>query len=180
MANQSGRSVGNQQAACDLFNHAVSPANFYIRISEKVEEMTLLLGKFALVIAAAGGLSIAALSPSPVEAGVMHPSLGLAAASGDSDVVRVRCDRRLSNLWSCNDEVRVRAAAVTCEAGTVTPPTHTRAITPIRPRGTARAAATAPPIRGPAEDKAGLISFRSTARSHRPVSTRRIRYAYVC
>ncbi len=70
--------------------------------------MTLLLGKFALVIAAAGGLSIAALSPSPVEAGVMHPSLGLAAASGGSDVVRVRCDRRLSNLWSCNDEVRVQ------------------------------------------------------------------------
>ena len=69
--------------------------------------MTLLLGKFALVIAAAGGLSIAALSPSPVEAGVMHHSLGLAAASGGSDVVRVRCDRRLSNLWSCNDEMRV-------------------------------------------------------------------------
>ncbi len=69
--------------------------------------MTLLLGKFALVIAAAAGLSIA-LSLSPVEAGVMHPSLGLAAASGGSDVVRVRCDRRLSNLWSCNDEVRVQ------------------------------------------------------------------------
>ena len=70
--------------------------------------MTLLLGKFALVVAAAGGLSIAALLPSPVEAGVIHPSLGLAATSGGSDVVRVRCDRRLSNLWSCNDEVRVQ------------------------------------------------------------------------
>ena len=53
---------------------------------------------------------------------------------------------------------RVRDA-VTCEAWTVTPPTRTRAITPIKPRGTARAAATAPPIRGPAEDKAGLSRF---------------------
>ena len=69
--------------------------------------MTLLLGRFGFAIAAVG-LSIAALSPSPAEAGVMHHSLNLAAASGDSDVVRVRCDRRLSNLWSCNDEVRVR------------------------------------------------------------------------
>jgi hypothetical protein len=67
-----------------------------------------MLGKLALVIAAAGGLSLAALSPAPVEAGVVHRSLGLAAATGDSDVVRVRCDRRLSNLWSCNDELRVR------------------------------------------------------------------------
>jgi hypothetical protein len=68
--------------------------------------MTSVLGKLALVIAAAGGLSLAALSPTPVEAGVIHQSLALAAATGDSDVVRVRCDRRLSNLWSCNDDVR--------------------------------------------------------------------------
>jgi hypothetical protein len=112
-------------------------------------------------------LSIAALSPSPVAAGVMHHSLGLAAASEGSDVVRVRCDRRLSNLWSCNDEVPVRGRR-DGEAWTATPPTRPRAITPIKPRGTARAAATAPPIRGPAEDKAGLVSFRSIARSHTP------------
>ena len=134
--------------------------------------MTLSLGKFALVIATAGGLSVAALWPSPVEAGVMHPSLGLAAASGGSDIVRVRCDRRLSISGAAMTRYEFRGA-VTCEAWTVTPPTHTRAITPIKPRGTARAAATAPPIRGPAEDKAGLVSFRSTARSHQPVSTRR-------
>jgi hypothetical protein len=58
-----------------------------------------------------------------------------------------------------------RAAAVTCEVWTVTRPTHTRAITHIKPRGTARAAATAPPIRGPEEDKAGLalVSFSTRA-----------------
>jgi hypothetical protein len=70
--------------------------------------MTSLFGKLAIVIAAAGGLSIAALSPTPAEAGAIRHSLGFAVAAGDSDVVRVRCDRRLSNLWSCNDEVRVR------------------------------------------------------------------------
>ena len=52
-------------------------------------------------------------------------------------------------------------ATVMCAAGTVTP--TTRAITPLRPRGTARVAATALPIRGPAEDKyeLGLVSFYS-------------------
>ena len=55
-------------------------------------------------------------------------------------------------------------ATVTREAGTVTP--TTRAITPLRPPGTARAAATALPIRGSAEDSASLIWFRSTARAH--------------
>jgi hypothetical protein len=64
--------------------------------------MTSMLGKFALVIAAAGGLSVAALSPASVEAGVIHPSLGLVAAPGDSN------ERSLSNLWSCNDDVRVQ------------------------------------------------------------------------
>ena len=67
--------------------------------------MASLVGRLALVCATAGGLSLAALSPAPVEAGMIH-HLGVAAA-GDSDVVRVRCDRRFSNLWSCNDEVRV-------------------------------------------------------------------------
>ena len=70
--------------------------------------MTSLFGKLALVIAAAGGLSIAALSPTQVEASAIRHSLSLAAAAEESDAVRVRCDRRLSNLWSCNDEVRVR------------------------------------------------------------------------
>jgi hypothetical protein len=70
--------------------------------------MTSLPGKLALAIIAAGGLSLAALSPAPVEAGVIHWSQGLAATTMDSDAVRVRCDRRASNLWSCNDEVRVR------------------------------------------------------------------------
>ena len=71
--------------------------------------MTSMLGKLALVITAVGALGIAALSPARVEAGVIRPNLERAAATGDpSDVVRVRCDRRLSNLWSCNDEVQVR------------------------------------------------------------------------
>ena len=70
--------------------------------------MTSTLGKLALVIAATGGLSLAALSSAPVEAGAIHWSPGLAVATVDSDAVRVRCDRRASNLWSCNDEVRVR------------------------------------------------------------------------
>jgi hypothetical protein len=68
--------------------------------------MASMPGKLALVIAAAGGLSLVALSPAPVEARVIHPGLGLAAATGDSDVVRIRCVRSLSNLWSCNDDVR--------------------------------------------------------------------------
>jgi hypothetical protein len=68
--------------------------------------MTAMPGKLAFVIAAAAGLGLAALSPAPVEAGVIHP--GLAAATRDSNVVQARCDRRWSNLWSCNDDVRVR------------------------------------------------------------------------
>jgi hypothetical protein len=44
--------------------------------------------------------------------------------------------------------------AVVCKPGTVTP--ITRAITPGKPRGTARAAATAPPIGDPAEDNATI------------------------
>lgn len=70
--------------------------------------MTSMLGRLALVIAAAGGLSLATLSPAPVEAGVIYLSQGLAPATGDSDVVQVRCVRRFSNLWSCNDDVRVQ------------------------------------------------------------------------
>ena len=70
--------------------------------------MTSLFGKLALVIAAAGGLSIATLSPTALEASAIRHSLSLAAAAEGSDALRVRCDRRLSNLWSCNDEVRVR------------------------------------------------------------------------
>jgi hypothetical protein len=69
--------------------------------------MTSMAGKLALVIAAAGGLSVAALSPASVEAGVIHARPALAAPTGNSDVVRVVCDRRLSNLWSCNDDVAV-------------------------------------------------------------------------
>jgi hypothetical protein len=68
--------------------------------------MASMPGKLALVIAAAGGLGLAALSPTSVEARVIRPSLGLAAATGDSDVVRIRCVRSISNLWSCNDDVR--------------------------------------------------------------------------
>ena len=70
--------------------------------------MTSMLGKFTFVIAAVGGLNLMAFSPAPVEAGVIHPSPGLAAASGDSNVMRVRCVRSLSNLWSCNDDVRAQ------------------------------------------------------------------------
>ena len=61
-----------------------------------------------LAFGVAAGLSLAALSPAPVEAGAIQWSQGLAATSVDSDAMRVRCDRRASNLWSCNDEVRVR------------------------------------------------------------------------
>ena len=64
-----------------------------------------MFGKHAFVVAAAAGLSLAALSSAPAEAGAIHWSQGLAAATGESDAVRVRCDRKLSNLWSCNDEV---------------------------------------------------------------------------
>jgi hypothetical protein len=70
--------------------------------------MTSMPGKLAFVIAAAGTLSLAALTPAAVEAGVIHPNPTLAAETGSSDVVGVRCDRRLSNLWSCNDNVRAR------------------------------------------------------------------------
>ena len=69
--------------------------------------MTSMAAKLALVIAAAGGLSVAALSPASVEAGVIRGHPALAAPAGNSDVVRVVCDRRLSNLWSCNDDVAV-------------------------------------------------------------------------
>ena len=116
--------------------------------------MTSMLGKLAFVVAAAGGLSLAALSPAPVEAGAIHWSQGLAAATGDSDALRVRCVRRASNLWSCNDEVRVRSRR---DAGAVIVTPTTPAITPIKPQGTARAAATAPPIGGPAEGNATFV-----------------------
>ena len=116
--------------------------------------MTSMLGKLALVITAVGALGIAALSPARVEAGVIHPNLERAAATGDPGVVRVRCDRRLSNLWSwCESGV-----AVTFEAGTVTP--TSRAITPVKPRGTARAAATAPLIGNPAEGNTTNVATR--------------------
>jgi hypothetical protein len=68
--------------------------------------MTRMAGKLSLVIAAAGGLSFMALSPTPIEAGVIH--LALAAPTENSDVVRVVCERSLSNLWSCNDDVRIQ------------------------------------------------------------------------
>jgi hypothetical protein len=70
--------------------------------------MTSRPGKLALAIAAAGGLSLAALSSAPVEARVIHPGLAL-AANGALDVVRARCVRSFSNLWSCNDDVRPHA-----------------------------------------------------------------------
>ena len=69
--------------------------------------MTSRVGKLTLVIAAAGGLSVAALAPASVEAGVIGRPM-LAAPAGASDIVRVVCDRRLSNLWSCNDDPVIR------------------------------------------------------------------------
>jgi hypothetical protein len=69
--------------------------------------MTSMVGKLSLVITAAG-LIFMALSPASVEAGVIHQNLTLAAPTGNSDVVRVVCERSLSNLWSCNDDVRVQ------------------------------------------------------------------------
>ena len=70
--------------------------------------MTSRVGKLSLVIAAAGGLSFMALSSTPIEAGVIHQNPALAAPTENSDVVRVRCERSFSNLWSCNDDVRVQ------------------------------------------------------------------------
>jgi hypothetical protein len=101
------QAVRNQRAAADLLKHSVSSVLFQSANSEKVDDMNS-IGKLAIVIAAAGGLGLAALSPAPADAGVIHPSLGRAAAAGDSDVVRVRCERKLSNLWSCDDDVGVR------------------------------------------------------------------------
>jgi hypothetical protein len=73
--------------------------------------MTSMVGKLSLVITAAGSLSFMALSPASVEAGVIHQNLAFAAPIGNSsDVVRVRCERSLSNLWSCNDDVRVQGS----------------------------------------------------------------------
>jgi hypothetical protein len=49
--------------------------------------MTSMVGKLAFVIAAAGGLSFAALSPASVEAGVIQGRLMLAAPTVDSNIV---------------------------------------------------------------------------------------------
>jgi hypothetical protein len=70
--------------------------------------MTSRVGKLSLAIAAVGGLSFMALSPAPVEAGVIHQNVTLSAPIENSDVVRVVCERSLSNLWSCNDDVGLR------------------------------------------------------------------------
>jgi hypothetical protein len=70
--------------------------------------MTSVVGKLSLVMAAAGGLSFMALSPTPLAAGVIHQNLTLATPTENTDVMRVRCERSLSNLWSCNDDVRVQ------------------------------------------------------------------------
>ena len=80
---------------------------FQSAFSEKVEDMTAMVGKRSLVITVAGSLSLMALSPASVEAGAIHQNLAL-AATVTSDVVQVVCERSLSNLWSCNDDVRVQ------------------------------------------------------------------------
>ena len=56
--------------------------------------MTSMVGKLSLVIATAGGFSFMALSPTPIEAGVIHQNLALAAPTENSDVVLVRDRRR--------------------------------------------------------------------------------------
>ena len=119
--------------------------------------MTSMLGKLALVITAVGALGIAALSPARVEAGVIHPNLERAAATGDPDVVRVRCDRRLSNLWSCNDEVRVggRRDVRGRDSYAYQPCDHAS-----QTATTARAAATAPLIGNPAEGNTTNVATR--------------------
>jgi hypothetical protein len=70
--------------------------------------MTSMARKLSLVFAATGGLSFMAFSLAPVEAGVIHYNLALAVPTENSDVVRVVCERSLSNLWSCNDDVRIQ------------------------------------------------------------------------
>ncbi len=70
--------------------------------------MTSMAGKLSLVMAAAGGLGFMALSPTSLEAGVIHQNPALAAPTENTDVMRVRCERSFSNLWSCNDDVRVQ------------------------------------------------------------------------
>ena len=93
-------------SACSI---RLYPSNFFNpQIAEKVDRMTSLLGKLAFVVAAAGGLSLAALSPDQLK--LRHPlGPGAAAAHGDLDALRVRCVRGASNFWSCNDDVRVRS-----------------------------------------------------------------------
>ena len=71
--------------------------------------MTSMFGKLAFVFVATAVLSLAAVTPTPVAAAAIHGSQGLAAANGDSDAMQVRCVRRASNLWSCNDAVRAPA-----------------------------------------------------------------------
>jgi len=99
----------NEQGPSELSCYAGSPATFFqSENSEKVEEMTSRLGKLSLAVAAAGGFSFMALSPTSIEAGAIHQNQSLAAPTVNSDVVQVVCERSLSNLWSCNDDVGLR------------------------------------------------------------------------
>jgi hypothetical protein len=62
-----------------------------------------MLRKIAFMIAGAGGLSLAALSPVPGEAASVHLNAGI-APQVDSDVVQVRhrrCHRRWNSGWGC-------------------------------------------------------------------------------
>jgi len=79
---------------------------FSLQKSKKVADMTALAGKL-IVIALAAGFSVAALAPASAEAGVIQGRPLLAPPAG-ADAVRVRCERSLSNLWSCNDDLTVR------------------------------------------------------------------------
>jgi hypothetical protein len=69
--------------------------------------MTSMVGKLTLVLVVTG-LNLAVLAPTPGEAGVIHQKREQAFPTVDSNVVRIRCERSLSNLWSCNDDVRVQ------------------------------------------------------------------------
>ena len=63
-------------------------------------------------------------------------------------------------MTTYESRIAVTVTSTTREAGTITP--AARAITPIKPRGTARAAATAPPIGDPAEGYETFLWFRSS------------------
>lgn len=63
----------------------------------------------AITAIALGSLGLIMLAPELAEAGVIYGSKPSSTAIQEKDLKRVVCDRQLSNLWSCNDDVRTPA-----------------------------------------------------------------------